>query len=640
MSRSPAIGAVVAILQVAAVYTYFLLFDQFGFLHHLHRQGLDAGQVRLVMMAMGLGGLVGSFATARLVDFRRVRRQLSMAWAACAAAALISVGITSVSLLAAEGLVIGLTTGAITVLVAASLRELVSGTRLGLCIGIGTGFAYVLANTPVLFDGSLARIAGVSVALSLASCGMVLRYLASSDGAGAAEPASNRSALWPWVLGLAVLVWMDSGAFAMIQQDAALKAWTWGPAGHKLGLALAHGGAAVIAGFLLDRGLRFSMVLATWMLFALAFSVIPHGPPDAFPASLIYACGISLYSVVLVAMPSLVGGDLRIRAMQAAWLFGISGWVGSALGVGMAQGRVWIPGWFLPISGAALLILLIILNPLVLRRARRTFGASSLVLLLCALWLSRANEERVGRAYPLDESSTEAVRRGAEVYRAEGCINCHSQYVRPGERDESVWGPYSPIDRTEQPPFVGNRRQGPDLKNAGLRRSAQWHRVHLIDPVLLSPGSRMPYYAHLFAEGRTDGDDLVAYLMTRGKAMKEEYLRRISTWSPQGIAGGSADRGEVLFLRQCSVCHGPGGRGDGPAAKLFDPAPRDLTTSAYAMVTTPDHPGDPLSVALARIIKFGLLGTSMPGHELLTDRDIADIVHFVSGLGPAGEVQP
>lgn len=38
----------------------------------------------------------------------------------------------------------------------------------------------------------------------------------------------------------------------------------------------------------------------------------------------------------------------------------------------------------------------------------------------------------------------------------------------------------------------------------------------------------------------------------------------------------SLARGRELFEANCVVCHGPGGRGDGPAAKGLNPSPADL----------------------------------------------------------------
>ena len=111
------------------------------------------------------------------------------------------------------------------------------------------------------------------------------------------------------------------------------------------------------------------------------------------------------------------------------------------------------------------------------------------------------------------------IRRGREVYIAEGCIHCHSQYVRPGTADEDRWGPARPLPEIERqrPPLFGNRRQGPDLQNVGARRTAEWQRLHLQSPRAVTPGSRMPSYAHLFGSGpASDGEALLAYLASLG----------------------------------------------------------------------------------------------------------------------------
>lgn len=113
------------------------------------------------------------------------------------------------------------------------------------------------------------------------------------------------------------------------------------------------------------------------------------------------------------------------------------------------------------------------------------------------------------------------IRRGRAVYIAEGCIHCHSQYVRPGTTDEERWGPVLPLPEIEKqrPPLFGNRRQGPDLQNVGARRTTEWQRRHLLSPQAVTPGSRMPSYAHLFGPGPVnDGEALLAYLASLGPA--------------------------------------------------------------------------------------------------------------------------
>jgi cbb3-type cytochrome c oxidase subunit II len=116
-------------------------------------------------------------------------------------------------------------------------------------------------------------------------------------------------------------------------------------------------------------------------------------------------------------------------------------------------------------------------------------------------------------------STATGAARGREVYIAEGCIHCHSQYVRPGTLDTEWWGDARDpeFSRTQVPSLIGNRRQGPDLMTVGRRLPRDWHRRHLIDPRSVSPGSRMPGYAQLFANGDPRGEALLDYLVSLGR---------------------------------------------------------------------------------------------------------------------------
>ncbi len=52
-----------------------------------------------------------------------------------------------------------------------------------------------------------------------------------------------------------------------------------------------------------------------------------------------------------------------------------------------------------------------------------------------------------------------------------------------------------------------------------------------------------------------------------------------------GLAGmASGDElatGASLYEAKCQICHGPNGRGDGPAAAALNPKPRDFTNPAF-----------------------------------------------------------
>jgi cbb3-type cytochrome c oxidase subunit II len=116
------------------------------------------------------------------------------------------------------------------------------------------------------------------------------------------------------------------------------------------------------------------------------------------------------------------------------------------------------------------------------------------------------------------EPAAIGVTLGRQVYVAEGCIHCHSQYVRPGTADEDWWGAARDpeFSRGQSPSLIGNRRQGPDLMNAGLRLPREWQKRHLLDPRSVAPASRMPAYAHLFADGDPRGEALLDYIASLG----------------------------------------------------------------------------------------------------------------------------
>jgi cytochrome c oxidase cbb3-type subunit 2 len=226
---------------------------------------------------------------------------------------------------------------------------------------------------------------------------------------------------------------------------------------------------------------------------------------------------------------------------------------------------------------------------------------------------------------------SDAVDRGREVYLAEGCINCHSQYIRPRvAADVERWGPASTLsDRLDAaPPLLGNRRQGPDLSNVGLRRSPVWNRLHLITPRTIAPGSVMPAYAHLFVPGDSRGPDLLTYLSSLGTGMAVERFDFVSVWRPVGLSLQTVAPNEKLFLRLCANCHGPTGQGDGILARQLEPAPPDWTRGARRFAA----PGEDPLLFLCRLIKFGLPGTAMAGHEYLPDEEVIGLARVVLGL--------
>jgi cytochrome c oxidase cbb3-type subunit 2 len=211
--------------------------------------------------------------------------------------------------------------------------------------------------------------------------------------------------------------------------------------------------------------------------------------------------------------------------------------------------------------------------------------------------------------------------------------------VRDQDRDRELWGPRRPDAGVGDPPLYGTRRQGPDLANVANRRSAAWQRLHLMDPRAVSPGSRMPSYAHLFAPGEEAGGDLIAYLASLGADTGPQRFRDLqaSRALDHPIDASSSEHGRALFALYCARCHGVEGRGDGPlAAALEARAAIDLAKGSFGLASFGPGIGT-LDEGIARVVRFGMPGTSMPGHEWLSDRDVAALVARVREIADGAE---
>ncbi|MBP7149615.1 MAG: cbb3-type cytochrome c oxidase subunit II [Acidobacteria bacterium] len=639
MSRDAARGpmALRGGVAVFAAYVAFLIFAQFGFLEQA-RADLAArgpGAVQGVMAAMGLAGLAASLLAGRLLSRSEpagVIRAGLTALAATAAGSLACHGPVTLSLAAAA---IGASLGVVTVAIAASLPALAGAGRAGRVAGTGTGLAYLLCNVPALFESVPAARALAASAVALLAAELLPRRLPAP--VEAVPPPAPRRDLARAVISFGALVLLDSAAFAVIQAQPALKTLTWGGAEQKLLLGATHLVAAIAAGWLLDAGLFASLLAGTTVLFALALPMLAHGEPLAgLAAGPLYAIGISLYSTALVTYPARAGSGARpAPRWRAAAVYGLGGWLGSALGVGAAQQLGTIPAWLVGAAAAAAVLPWLIPSPAGWRRLARHGGVTACVAAIgvagqWVIWMMQPPDP----ALALPEA---APARGREVYIAEGCIHCHSQFVRPTGRDVALWGPARALDRGARPVLVGNRRQGPDLLEVGNRRGTQWEELHLRDPRSVAPGSRMPSYPHLFAGAGTRGADLVAYLDSLGQdtiAARAAAVR--AEPPPRPALPPSAERGRVLFAAWCASCHGAGGRGDGPLAAAIRIPALDLGKGSFFLLK--DRPvGEPMADALARVVRHGFAPTPMPGHETLPDQDVADLVAYVMAVARAPE---
>jgi putative copper export protein/mono/diheme cytochrome c family protein len=97
------------------------------------------------------------------------------------------------------------------------------------------------------------------------------------------------------------------------------------------------------------------------------------------------------------------------------------------------------------------------------------------------------------------------------------------------------------------------------------------------------------------------------------------YLR-----NPVPLQAAVVQRGAALFQTHCAVCHGPEGRGDGPAAAGLSPKPADLTAAHVDEHTDGD---------LFWWLTYGIAETAMPRFEqTLSASERWELIRYVRSL--------
>ncbi len=88
-----------------------------------------------------------------------------------------------------------------------------------------------------------------------------------------------------------------------------------------------------------------------------------------------------------------------------------------------------------------------------------------------------------------------------------------------------------------------------------------------------------------------------------------------------------------IFKTRCTMCHGPGGKGDGPAGMALTPKPRNMTDPEWQKSVTDEH--------IEKIIVGGgsSVGKSvlMPANPDLANKPevVKALRQIVRGFGPA-----
>lgn len=235
---------------------------------------------------------------------------------------------------------------------------------------------------------------------------------------------------------------------------------------------------------------------------------------------------------------------------------------------------------------------------------------------------------------------------GRNIYQREGCVNCHSQMVRPLTADVVRYGDYTKAGEEfyERPFLWGSKRTGPDLGRNGGKYSDEWQIMHLKEPTKFYPKTNMPPYAFLdrpadavdaeksmkalkypytqkdidFVAKSTELEALTAYLQSLGsdipdnQYVKVDYANYETTMAPMSTISPET---KVAFVDNCAGCHGTEGEGTDIAAPFSDVIPSDIIDGI-------------LFVSIANGIPY-----TMPSHiSVMTKRKMWELVLYTKEL--------
>lgn len=350
------------ILIVAATYAYFLIFAQFGFLHRITEK-IGSEHWNEVLGLMAMMGIGFSLWTGFRIHRDTTKGYLLVGFMGASLASLLAMRADSLPLFCLAGSLGGASLGVLTVAVVGALEKYCPAEGVGMVSGLGTGMAYFFCNIPHVFEGSPLAQCGLGALVGLFGLAIVLGWrLPTGLNEEQGESKLESSIGWGWVRYLLVfllLIGVDSAAFTRIQDTPELLALSWSGTGRLWMIGWTHALAAILGGWMLDRGCQKVVYSLAFAFLAIGFLGISRlGGGWGFV--LLYASGVSLYSTALVAFALKVSFAVR-PTVAVALVYGVAGWIGSGLGIGMVQdlGLIPPPFWWI----VALLMGLVLFVP-------------------------------------------------------------------------------------------------------------------------------------------------------------------------------------------------------------------------------------------------------------------------------------
>ena len=189
-------------------------------------------------------------------------------------------------------------------------------------------------------------------------------------------------------------------------------------------------------------------------------------------------------------------------------------------------------------------------------------------------------------------------------------------------------------------PAAAQEISGPDVWAANC---GNCHRLRAVDTYTASQWNTIATHMALVArltpaETKAVREFLVGSAHARqAAAMRRELMPDVSDLGSGRSEGGAnalgeqparagaanAGGGSDIYRSKCAACHGPEGRGNGPAAAAMNPRPTDFTDAAKRLATTDS--------AMADVIRHGR--RSMPAFgSMLSASQVDSVIAYVKTL--------
>ncbi len=279
---------------------------------------------------------------------------------------------------------------------------------------------------------------------------------------------------------------------------------------------------------------------------------------------------------------------------------------------------------------------------------------------------------------PNNLALTEIQEYGRRLYLSNGCIYCHSGFVRPQDVAAGQYYLYPRIAEPgdyvasdQSPNMFGSERTGPDLSESGGFHPDDWHIAHYKNPRSVTPISLMPSFEFLSTD---QAASLIAFTQSRqgklgairtqhqlnmkqlilaeqnlSQTLQADYkigypgsdnlanlmMMERGYWfesNPLPVTQENLLRGREIFQQRCIGCHGTRGDGEGVALNFLNPPPAAFSEPDDAAHGSDTSPG----TYYWRILR-GVPGTAMENFGTrLSVEDIWRVVLFLKTIPNGG----